>query len=383
MKANSQSILWFVIVVLFFVLLFIFLSSGSGDSNTSSASQDSPEPEVVQSNTTTTNLGTDHRTNQDVLQRAFAQVQEIEKLETPPAPPETERTKKPQTIRLHKIVSDENRTIGCPELEHLSGMLDLLAKGQASDSGTYASNSGCIYFDTTHLIAMTGEYTYEHEYKDSIIPLTQAEVYVDEYVGTYWVMKNYFDHPEYTVSVEKETEQQDWTRSANKLSAAMEAEPLEQAKADAEQREHEAAIAAHKAKFSEWEFESDQELGDLIYVYNMTSESQYDTYFRLIYTCNGRLVLSGDGELSTQRTPMRFDNSELNRRWRELSWEPGAIQIQRVPNPALQGNRLSIKLTYKLTFLLQEENITDVVVFPISLWKNAVGEYCNIEGARD
>ena len=282
-----------------------------------------------------------------------------------------------QTIKVHKIVSDDNQTIACPELAQLSMTLELMAKGQAADSGAFARNSGCIYLDTTHLVAMTGEYIYEQEYNDSSISLIQAEIYDDEYIDVYWVMKSFFDHPEYTVYMEKEAEQSELVRAAEKMLAVEEAAELEQEKAQAEQKELEAARALHKSKFGEWEYEFDQELGNIISVYNISSESEYDTFLRITYACDGKLFLSGE-QLSAQRIRMRFDNSdELNRRWRDHSWTPGTIQLQRVPNPALHGNRLSIKMTYKASNTFQEANITDVATFPIALFDNAVSEYCS------
>ena len=242
-----------------------------------------------------------------------------------------------QTIRVHKLVSDETRTLACPELEHWSITLELIAKGQASDSGTYASKSGCIQLDTTHMIAMTGGYIYEQEYKDDSISLIQAEIYDDEYIGFYWVMKHFFDHPDHTVYTEKQVEQSELVIAAENLIAAEEAADLEQEKAEAEQKELEAARALHKAKFGEWENEFDQELGNIIFVYNLSSESEYDTFLQLTYTCDGKVLLSGE-ELSTQRIRMRFDSEELNRRWREHSWTPRNYTITTCFNSSFAWN---------------------------------------------
>lgn len=207
--------------------------------------------------------------------------------------------------------------------------------------------------------------------------LIQAEIYVDEYIGDYWVMKYFFDHPDYTTYMEREVEQSEIVSAGQKLLAAEEAAKLEQEKAEAEQREAEAARAAHKVKFGEWEHELDQDLGNIIFVDNISSESEYDTWLRLTYTCDGKLLLS-DEELFAQRIRMRFDDEEINRRWDEHSWLPGTIQLRRAQDPALHGNRLSVRLKYKSGHLLTEgKEITDVATFPIARWNVSVHEYCS------
>ena len=281
-----------------------------------------------------------------------------------------------EIVKVHKLLYDDNKTVACLQLKHLAGWLELVADGQNKNAGAYAKDY-CILLDTTHLIVMTGEYIYEHEYRDDItVPLVKAEIYVDEYLGDYWIQKDYFDHPKYTASMEKEIERSPIVKSGEKLLAAEEAAPLIQEQEESKRKEAEAARAAHVAKYGEWEHTVDFLLGDIIYVHNVSSESKYDTWLQLTYTCDGKLLLSGE-TLSTQRIRMRFDNEELVRRWREHSWEPGAIQLQRVPNPALRGDELVLRLTYSYQTLFEKGEITDRAVFPIARWSESVDKYCH------